>query len=253
MRGVKAESSGRESCGNKAIGYVKLKTFHDPPICIVKARITPEHKVQNKPYYVKVLINESVGKIVEALWEDYAAAPDCCKDIVAFISWLHRRSEEPPTTELKCYWQKSTLSKIGTELKFVKARDIGATKIRDLTAMARGRALEPLVIKEVESVSPDGICEEYVIKVKCASKESTMENYHSQDGKINSKYFAQIQLEKYYCNKKEGLFCVAAHNFTDTKNVKIFKVPFDQEYCDNLIADCIHFWKTAIFPLLVKY
>ncbi|KAF5284531.1 hypothetical protein FQA39_LY17004 [Lamprigera yunnana] len=99
MRGVKAKRSGRESYS--------------------------EHKVWNKPYYVKVLINETEEKIIEALYEDCLAAPGGCKHIRALISWRHCRSEEPSTTELKCYWRKSTLSKIDNELKFVKARDMG--------------------------------------------------------------------------------------------------------------------------------
>ncbi|KOB71461.1 Alkaline nuclease [Operophtera brumata] len=37
--------------------------------------------------------------------------------------WLHRRTEEPSLTSVKCYWKKSTLSGIGTTLKFIKAKD----------------------------------------------------------------------------------------------------------------------------------
>lgn len=39
--------------------------------------------------------------------------------------WLHRRSEEPAPTSLVCYWRKSVLSKVGTNIKFIKAVDIG--------------------------------------------------------------------------------------------------------------------------------
>lgn len=37
-----------------------------------------------------------------------------CKHCVAFVLWLHRRSEEPSVTSVKCYWQGSKLSKADT-------------------------------------------------------------------------------------------------------------------------------------------
>lgn len=47
-----------------------------------------------------------------------------CKHAIAFLAWLHRRSEDPSTTSVECYWRKSKLSSIGTSLKFIKAKDI---------------------------------------------------------------------------------------------------------------------------------
>nr|CAH7727708.1 unnamed protein product [Callosobruchus chinensis] len=38
--------------------------------------------------------------------------------------WVHRRSEEPSCTEVQCYWQKSRLSRVGTTLKFISAKDL---------------------------------------------------------------------------------------------------------------------------------
>lgn len=42
--------------------------------------------------------------------------------------WMHRRSEEASRTEVKCYWAKPKLAKVGTALKFIKAKDIGNNK-----------------------------------------------------------------------------------------------------------------------------
>lgn len=36
-----------------------------------------------------------------------------CKHQVAFLLWLHRRSEEPSVTSKECYWKKSSLSSVG--------------------------------------------------------------------------------------------------------------------------------------------
>ncbi|KAL0098848.1 hypothetical protein PUN28_020793 [Cardiocondyla obscurior] len=46
---VKADStnlSSRESYGDSAIGYVSVK--REGPICVVKGKICPEHKVRKK-------------------------------------------------------------------------------------------------------------------------------------------------------------------------------------------------------------
>ncbi|KAI4463230.1 hypothetical protein MML48_4g00000647 [Holotrichia oblita] len=48
-----------------------------------------------------------------------------CKYAVAFLAWLHRRSEDPPSTSNKCYWKKSKLATIGTSPKFIKVKEIG--------------------------------------------------------------------------------------------------------------------------------
>lgn len=41
---------------------------------------------------------------------------DHCKHAVAFLFWLHRRSEEPSVTSQVCYWKKSVLSDVGKNL-----------------------------------------------------------------------------------------------------------------------------------------
>lgn len=45
---------------------------------------------------------------------------------MAFLMWLHRRSEEPAPTEISCYWAKSKLSKVGTTIKFITLKEFGA-------------------------------------------------------------------------------------------------------------------------------
>lgn len=48
-----------------------------------------------------------------------------CKHAIAVLAWLHRRSEDPSSTSVECYWKKSILSSVGTSLKLIKAKDIG--------------------------------------------------------------------------------------------------------------------------------
>jgi hypothetical protein len=48
-----------------------------------------------------------------------------CKHAVAFLGWLHRRSEEPSPTSTICYWKKCALSSIGSTLTLVKCEALG--------------------------------------------------------------------------------------------------------------------------------
>lgn len=65
-------SAGRKEYGDAAIGYVQLK--RDSQMCIVKAKICPEHKVRNKPYNVTIMVNELTEQVDSALCHDCAAS-----------------------------------------------------------------------------------------------------------------------------------------------------------------------------------
>lgn len=51
-----------------------------------------------------------------------------CKHAIAFLAWLHRRSEDPPSTSVECYWKKAKLSTVGTSLKYIKAKEITSSQ-----------------------------------------------------------------------------------------------------------------------------
>ncbi|KAI4455664.1 hypothetical protein MML48_9g00000120 [Holotrichia oblita] len=100
--------------GDAAIGYVQLKKENSK--WIVKCKICPEHKVNVKQYKVCSVIDEVQEIVDEVQCYDCAASAGGCKHAVAFIMWLHRRSEEPACTSVESYWKKSSLSKVGTSL-----------------------------------------------------------------------------------------------------------------------------------------
>jgi len=110
--------------------------------------------------------------------------------------------------------------------------------------MARGRALESAVLSSVSKKygicvtrcglilspsmpifgsSPDGLSEEYVIEVKCPTKDKTMSHYLRASGPAPQVY-AQIQLQMDFAKKKEGLLCVAHPDFETSENVDIVVV-----------------------------
>ncbi|KAL4708297.1 hypothetical protein ACJJTC_007703 [Scirpophaga incertulas] len=118
--------SGRDSYGDNAVGYVQVKTENG--ICTVMARITPEHRVRATAYRCTFVCNEISNKIESVECEGCAASRGGCKHTMALVMWLHRRSEQPACTEIACYWIKPKLSQIGSQLKFIKAKDMGSKK-----------------------------------------------------------------------------------------------------------------------------
>ncbi|KAJ8914230.1 hypothetical protein NQ315_003594 [Exocentrus adspersus] len=124
MRGTKAASAIRETYGDNAIGYVELK--RDGLICVVQARICPEHKVRSKAYSVIVETNEEEERVSDLKCNDFAAAAGGCKHALAFLMWLYTRSEDSAPTEVTSYWQKPRMSGIGSSVKFVTVKVLGA-------------------------------------------------------------------------------------------------------------------------------
>ena len=112
----------RESYGDDAIGYVQV--LRDSGLCTLKCKMCPEHKVRTKAYNVTMIINEEMEEIVSCQCEDCAASAGGCKHAVAFLLWAHRRSEEPASTSVECYWRKPTLSRVGTSLKYITVQQL---------------------------------------------------------------------------------------------------------------------------------
>lgn len=147
---------------------------------------------------------------------------------------------------------------------------LGANSLKDSAAMMRGRTLEKEVRREIEKIkgikinlcglkispqypvmgaSPDGICNDYVIEIKCPSTEKAITNY-IKNGQITEKYNAQIQMQMFFSKKKQGLFCLADVYFESSKSISILTVDYNEQYCLDILKKCTAFWKTAIFPVL---
>ncbi|XP_046397613.1 uncharacterized protein LOC124164364 [Ischnura elegans] len=368
-------------------------------MCIVKGRICPEHRVRNTAYAVEILINEEEEKITSASCKDCIASQGGCKHALAFLMWLHRRSEDPAPTDVQCFWKKPRLSTVGSSLKFVKASDfprsesskwslkpcverflgdmenlarennidcqlarsnlqdplrslslhnlmldfvmngagsaddflsfsaskltnpicgdiasatagqssnllwqelrygrvtaskvygvihsksvgnsfvqniIGTNKLHETVAMARGRNLELLVLRElmtrvkeninqcgillfpgcpIAGASPDGIAKEYVVEIKCPFSSKAQKKYILKNGKIASKYLSQIQMQMHASGRKRGLFCVADWQFEESRHIDLAWVDYDREYCEAMVEEVKDFWKKYIFPQLLN-
>nr|CAI5831935.1 unnamed protein product [Callosobruchus analis] len=113
--------AGRDSYVEDAIGYVQVK--REGTKCIVKCRVTPEHKVKSKPYHCTLVCDENDEKIESVLCHDCAAKQGGCKHSFAFLISLFKKTEEPASTSVKCYWMKPALSKVGSSVKFIKAKN----------------------------------------------------------------------------------------------------------------------------------
>lgn len=93
-------------------------------MCTIKCKVCPEHRVRSRSYAATMLVDEKEGKVISVQCHDCAASTGGCKHAVAFLMWVHRRSEEPSSTEILCYWKKSSLAQVGTNLRYVTAKDL---------------------------------------------------------------------------------------------------------------------------------
>ncbi|KAL1487866.1 hypothetical protein ABEB36_015516 [Hypothenemus hampei] len=128
LRNVKTTLASRESYGDDAIGWVQL--CRKKEVCTVKCQMCPEHKVRSASYKVTLVVNEKKRQIISCECHDCVASLGGCKHAVAFLMWVHRRSEEPSCTSVECYWKKSTLSRVGTSLKFIAADQLCKKKAK---------------------------------------------------------------------------------------------------------------------------
>lgn len=131
--------------------------------CIVQGRICPEHKVRAKPYTVKCVVNEKDRLVEKVDCMDCAASAGGCKHSIAFLMWLHRRSEEPAPTSVSCYWKKAVLAQVGTNIKFIKAESIG----------------KPLKKPEIRIPSTAGFLEETVAMTRKHNYFSPLLNHNT--------------------------------------------------------------------------
>ncbi|GBP69047.1 hypothetical protein EVAR_39248_1 [Eumeta japonica] len=126
FRNVKSTISSMPSYGDDAVSYVHLK--RDGNLCIVKSTICPEHKVHAKLYAVTLIVDEVKEEVISVECHDCVASQGGCKHAIAFLMWVHRRSEEPSVTSIECYWMKSKLSRVGTTLKYIRTKDLSNAK-----------------------------------------------------------------------------------------------------------------------------
>lgn len=73
-------------------------------------------------------MDEQEEVVISVKCHDCPASAGGCKHAVAFLMWLHRRSEDPSCTSVECYWKKSNLAKVGTSIKILSAREMAKRK-----------------------------------------------------------------------------------------------------------------------------
>lgn len=148
---------------------------------------------------------------------------------------------------------------------------LGVSKLKETSAMARGKRLESEVLKCLEKTvgvkfqliglkltsdhpilgaSPDAICEEYVVEIKCPMFDRTVSNYLTKDKKITARYMAQVQLQMHIFNKKKCLFCVTDPNFEGNGKITHIFVDYNLEIVNKLIMKAEQFWSQHIFKQL---
>ena len=147
IKNVKAIRNGRESYGESAVGYVQVKKTGN--IYTLLCGVTPEHKVTSQSYKVEVVVDIGKGEIRSAKCFGCVASLGGCKHSLAFLGWIHRRSEEPTPTEVACYWKKSKLSRVGSTEKFIKASELGFNQQNKNKKRKRKETPQDSFLKEV--------------------------------------------------------------------------------------------------------
>lgn len=100
--------------------------------------------------------------------------------------------------------------------------------------------------------SPDAICDEYLVEIKCPETVECAANYLTQYNTITAKYNAQVQLQMFMSNTSKCLFCVTDPDFENNSKFHYNWVEFDGDYLDRLLTAAEHFWCQNIFPELLK-
>lgn len=103
----------------------------------------------------------------------------------------------------------------------------------------------------VIEASADGLASNFVLEIKCPLKHTTMSNY-VQNGIIQPKVLAQLQLQMHVHKKPRGLLAMADPDFTQNNKVHMKWVDYNKTMCDELIQKSWTFWKAYIFPILIN-
>lgn len=96
-------------------------------------------------------------KVVEVNCHDCPASEGGCKHAVAFLMWVHRRSEEPSPTDKVCYWKRSVLAGASSTKKFITTEDFGA---------------------KPSTFSNDSFLNQYIVEAKKRKIENSTMRYH---------------------------------------------------------------------------
>lgn len=90
-----------------AVGWVQIREDND--ICKVKVKITAQHRSATR-YDVTVVINVVESEIISATCEGCVATMGGCKHAMAVLFWLHKKTNQPASTDIACYWRSAPYS-----------------------------------------------------------------------------------------------------------------------------------------------
>jgi hypothetical protein len=70
--------------------------------------------------------------------------------------------------------------------------------------------------------SSDGIGNDYIAEIKCATSEKAKRRYMLGSGEMAARFKAQIQMQVHANGKHNVMFCVADSNFEITVMLKLY-------------------------------
>ncbi|RVE48496.1 hypothetical protein evm_006807 [Chilo suppressalis] len=172
FRNVKTSVSARQSYGDDAIGYVQLR--RDSDLCTIKCRVGPEHKVRSKSYAATMIVDEKEDKVVSVQCHDCAASTGGCKHSVAFLMWVHRRSEEPSNLSTKIQATRTALQNEFLSQFLQEASNRGVSNC-ELLNYSNNRT------NEIEKFSLHYLILEHCDEIDCGSFLNKLSQYFSEE------------------------------------------------------------------------
>ena len=97
--------------------------------------------------------------------------------------------------------------------------------------------------------SPDGICGDFIIEIKCPYKRRTVSTY-VKDGCIQKKIIFQMQLEMHCAEKSRGILAIADPEFEKNFKITFHTVQYNEQLVKMAMLKCTIFWYKYVYNKL---
>lgn len=101
--------------------------------------------------------------------------------------------------------------------------------------------------------SPDAVGPNFVVEIKNCLSMKKFKNYYlvPNSDHLKEEFYCQMQLQMYLKKVPFGYFVIAAPDFQTSKNVKIIKIKYDNNFAQKMVEVAREFWKKNIFAKIL--
>lgn len=109
--------------------------------------------------------------------------------------------------------------------------------------------------RPIFGASPDGICDDYVLEIKCPKRSENFKNVLYDNGELKSGLKGQLQLAMHLAGKSQGILCIAHPEFERSNNARdleISYVDYDEHYVNRMARNATRFWAQYVFGYMFR-